>query len=67
MKFTFCKETKITKDGIETLYFTRDHIGDLVSGSCSFDKDKAESFFDIFVKTKGSTVKEEVLKQVEIG
>jgi len=64
-KITFCKETKITKDGLESFYFTRDN-DELVSGSLSITEQTAREFFETYVKLGGKVKSEEVIKEVEI-
>jgi hypothetical protein len=61
----FCKETKLTKDGLETFYFTRDN-GELVSGSLSITEHAAREFFETYVELGGKISKEEILEEVEI-
>lgn len=61
----FCKETKLTKDGLETFYFTRDN-DELVSGSLSITEQTAREFFETYVELGGKISKEEILEEVEI-
>ena len=64
-KITFCKETKLTKDGLENCYFTRDN-DEMVSGSLSITEQTAREFFETYVKLDGKVKSEEVIKEVEI-
>ena len=64
-KITFCKETKLTKDGLESFYFTRDN-DELVSGSLSITEQLAREFFENYVKLDGKVSTEEVIKEATI-
>jgi len=59
----FCKETKLTKEGLEDFYFTRDN-GELVSGSLSITEQTAREFFETYVKLGGKISHEETLQEV---
>ena len=59
--FEFCKETEITKDGINTVYFTR-RGGEFCPGSLSYDREHAYDRFKILVAHNGETKKIEVLE-----
>ena len=63
-EYTFCKETKITTDGLETYYFTRVD-GELISGSMSNSLEKAKKCFEEILSLKGKTSKEEILEIVQ--
>ena len=63
-EYKFCKETKITTDGLEIYYFTRVD-GSLVSGSMSRDKEVAKKCFEEILSLKGETAKEEILEIVQ--
>lgn len=64
--FKFCKETKLTKEGLETFYFTRD--GDeLVSGSLSITEQTAREFFETYVELGGKVKTEEILEEVTVS
>lgn len=63
-EYTFCKETKLTTDGLETYYFTRVD-GSLVSGSMSSNRITAKECFEEILKLEGETAKEEVLEIVK--
>ena len=64
-KITFCKETKLTKDGLETFYFTREDDS-MVSGSVSITEQTARDFFETYVKLGGNITREEVIEEVTI-
>jgi len=64
-KITFCKETKLTKEGLESFYFTRDN-DEFVSGSLSITEQTAREFFETYVKLEGKVKYEEVIKEATI-
>ena len=64
--FKLVKKTELTKDGLDEFWFTRDPEGNMVTGSLSYSEGTAREFFEKVVELKGETVKEEVIKEVEI-
>ena len=63
--FEFCKETEITKDGINVVYFTRRN-GEFCSGSLSYDREEAYGRFKLIVAHNGETKRIEVLETLVV-
>ncbi len=60
----FVKETTLTIDGQQTIYFTELNRKYVDSSVC-FAKDKAEEFFNKFVELKGKSKSTEILIEKE--
>lgn len=65
--FKFCKETKLTKDGLEEYWYSRDPEGSIISGSLSYSEGSAKEFFDKMIELNGETSKEEIILEVPVN
>ena len=63
--FEFCKETEITKDGINTVYFTR-RSREYCTGSLNYDREQAYDRFKLIVAHNGETKRIEVLETLVV-
>ncbi len=67
--FEFVEETKITRRGKETFWFTREtteYGGTLVSESLSYKKEEAETMYHLIVENNGIMQETTVLKTIEV-
>lgn len=60
--FDFCEESELTKDGLNTVYYTKEQNGDFVSGSLSYNREVAHSFFKLIIESGGTCKKITVLE-----
>ena len=65
--FKLIKETRLTKDGIDEFWFSRDPEGGIVTGSLSYTEETARQFFERLVELNGETSKEEIILEVPIN
>jgi hypothetical protein len=71
--FEFVEETQITKKGKQTFWYTReiDHSSayenkTMVSDSLSFDREEAETMYNLIVEHNGVMLEKTVLKSLEV-
>ena len=67
--FEFVEETKITKSGKDTFWFTREvaqYGGTIVSESLSYNKEEAENMYHLIVENNGVMQETTILKSIEV-